>query len=431
MSGMEGLLFIGKLFTMALNKDPKRILFLDNLRWLMVLLVVVLHSAVSYSNLAPWWCVKESNENSVFFDVVLLLLDVFLMPVLFFIAGYFAVSSFQRKGARHFLNRKLKRLGLPLVICIPLIGPSFAYIYHYTRDGFSYYMRFSEYWLRYLKSVGDFQMGVITSIDHFNHSHLWFMSLLLFFFVIFALFASKKKWHQASGLTVSLEQTSDRSILVILAAVGFISTISAFAANLIFSSPTDMDPWVIIANLLQFQPIKVVSYIVYFSMGVYAFHHKWFFPAQIPGHPAIWTLACALLSIGLLLTLKALMLNFSVGILFLYHFIRSFLCVSFLSAFTLWAVRSWNRPSPINEQLALNSYHIYIVHLLIVILLQLLLVGWSDGSVFVKFGIVSTASILISYGISQYAIRPYPRLSLTSIYVLFIILLVNIHPVGS
>lgn len=415
---------------MTQNKDTNRILFLDNLRYLMVLLVVILHSAVSYSNVVPWWCVTELNEASVFFDIVLLFLDVFLMPVLYFIAGYFAISSFQKRGAWLFLKRKFKRLGLPLLIGIPLISPSFSFIYHYTRNGFSNHISFGKYWMNYIKGAGDFQIGIIDSIDHFSHFHLWFMSLLLFFFVIFVLYASKNRWHEAPVPLDSSGNTPEKSILIPLAVVGFISTVSTFIANLIFASPSNPEPWVTIGNILQFQPTKVVSYMLYFGMGIYAFRNKWFINTKIPGHPAVWTISCVLLSFCLLIILKQLMVAFSIGILFLFLSVRSFLCVSFLAAFTLWAVRYWNRPSHFNALLALNSYYIYIIHVLIVIILQLLLAGWSGGSVFIKFGIVSFASILVSYGISQYAIRPYPRLSVIAIYTLFAILLLIITPKG-
>jgi hypothetical protein len=105
--------------------------------------------------------------------------------------------------------------------------------------------------------------------------------------------------------------------------------------------------------------------------------------------------------------------------------------VSFLCVFTLWAARHWNRSSHFDFLLALNSYHIYITHFLIVILLQWLLTGWADGPVLIKFGIISFASIVISYGISHYVIRPHPRLSVIGIYAFFIITLITLHPAGS
>lgn len=414
---------------MTQKSDANRILFLDNLRYLMVLMVVILHSAISYSNIVPWWSVIEPHEDPAFFNILLVLFDVFLMPVLYFIAGYFAISSFQKRGTRLFLKAKFKRLGLPLLIGLPLVGPSFSYMYHYTRNGFSNDIGFGQYWVTYMKSAGDFQIGIIDSIDQINHAHLWFISLLLFFFMLFALFPGKK-WPGSSAPLNPQLTTSDKSLLITLTAVGLLSTLSALIAGAIFASPSNPDPWVTIGNILQFQPDKVVSYMLYFGMGIYAFQKSWFIKAKIPGHPAVWTLLCVLMSLGLLGLLKSVMANFSIGIFIVYLCVRSFLCVSFLVALTSWAVRYWNRPSQFNALLALNSYYIYITHFLIVILLQLLLTGWSDGSVFIKFGIVSLGSILFSYGISQYAIRPYPRWSVVGIGSVFIMMLLCIHPGG-
>ena len=408
------------------TKETHRILFLDNLRYLMVLGVVVLHSATSYSNIVPWWCVKEANQNAIFFDILLLLLDVFLMPVLYFIAGYFATPSFQSKGTRNFLKRKLKRLGLPLLIGIPLIGPSFSYIYHYTRNGFILTSDFSYTWFHYLKGAGDLKISIISSIDQFSHSHLWFMSLLLFFFIIFTLYGSRHKRMTAITPHTNSTTNYDKSIYIIMSGVVILSTLSAFLANLIFATSSNPDPWVTIVNLLQFQPVKVVAYMLFFVMGIVAFRSKWFIDTKIPGHPVAWALASLMLSACYLLLLKQLIVNPSWGTLFFYLLVRFFLCMSFLVIFVMGTVRFWNRPSRFHALLALNSYHIYMVHFLIVILIQLLLVGWSDGPVLMKFGIVTSASILVSYAISHYVIRPYPRVSVIGMYGLLFILLVTI-----
>lgn len=422
---------VSSTLAMTHTSEKSRILFLDNLRYLMVLLVLILHAAISYSNFVPWWCVKEPNAHAAVFDILILILDVFLMPVLFFIAGYFAISSFRKRGTRRFLKRKFKRLGLPLFIGIPLISPSFSYIYHYTRNGFSSHMGFGTYWLNYLKTAGDFSIGTMTSIDQFSQSHLWFMSLLLFFFVVFGLCARKTTLDDGSSAVDLSGSTSPRSILIILVVMGILSAVFAFIGNMLFARPDNPEPWVTVVNLLQFQPDSVGTYVLYFGVGIYASHKKWFISTIIPGHPAIWLISCALLSGCLLLTLNRLMLNFSIGIYLSYLLARSFLCVSFLAAFSLWAAGRWNRPSQFNTLLALNSYHIYITHFLIVVIIQLVLAGWSDGSVFIKFGTVSAVSILASFGISHYALRPYPRVSVIGLYILLFIMLINIGAAGS
>jgi hypothetical protein len=387
----------------------------------MVIGVVVLHSAVSYSSLVPWWCVIEPNEYSAFFDTLLLLLDVFLMPILYFIAGYFATSSYQKKGTRLFLNRKFRRLGIPLIIGIPLVSPIFAYIYHYTRSGYAFGLPFHKYWASYMAGAADFNIGIITSINQFNQCHFWFISLLLFFFLNFALFAHKKKWAP----TPLQQESSANAIFIALAVVGGASAVSSLIAIRIFASPGNPEPWITIGNFLQFQPIRLIPYLLYFGLGVYAFHHKWFIRVQIPGHLALWSLLCAGLGISLLIMLKKLMLNFSINLLILYTFTRSFLCASLFATLASSAFRYWNQPSPFSARLSLNSYHIYIIHFLVVILLQLLLSYWDGVPVSLKFALVSSLSILLSYGLSQHAVRPFPRLSTAIAYLLLLMMLIT------
>lgn len=406
--------------------EKDRILFLDNLRYLMVLLVVVLHAGITYSSFNPWWCVKEANTHAAVFDNLLLFLDSFLMPILFFIAGYFAISSFKNNGTRGFLKRKLKRLGLPLLLVLPLIGPTFTYIFYFTRYGFAVETGFGRHWLNWLKAVVDLRIGVMNSIDQFSHAHLWFMSLLLFFFVAFVFYAAISK--RFKNAIHSSKENSAISILILLVSVGLLSAISTFLSSLIFARPDNPEPWVIIGNLLMFQPDRVVSYMLYFSLGVYGYHHRWFLTTTIPGHHALWIGALGAMAIFYLIAFNQLMKGFSIETLFLFLTLRSFLCVSCLAAFTLWAARYWNRPSKLNARLAVNSYHIYIVHLTIVIILQLILTGWPAGSVFVKFAIVSLAAILASFAIGHYALRPYPRASIAAIYAIFVLLAVSLQP---
>ena len=401
----------------------RRVIFLDNLRYLMVLLVVVLHAAISYGNFVPWWCVKDTG--SVFIDILLLALDSFLMPVLYFIAGYFALPSFQQKGVGRFLQAKLTRLGLPVLIVVPLISPTWAYLYHYTRNGASYPLTFPEYWAAYMKRAGDFHVGVIKSIDHFGQSHLWFMSLLLCFFVGFALVAGRKNHTTTAPKMESRSaDSSGNSILLILLIVGVLSTLSTFAAKLMFAGPSNPQPWISIGPLLLFQPERIIMYLLFFIMGVTAFRQQWFTRSTIPGHAAVWWGSALLFFFSVLAILKPLMGNFSEGKLLVFVFFRTFFCVWLLIAFSKSAAARWNQASRISTRLAQNSYHIYIVHFLIVILLQLALSYWPGGFVPVKFGIVALVSIAVSYGVSHYLIRPYPKRSVAGIYTLFIAVLV-------
>jgi hypothetical protein len=51
----------------------------------------------------------------------------------------------------------------------------------------------------------------------------------------------------------------------------------------------------------------------------------------------------------------------------------------------------------------------YLVHYIFVMTLPLLLSSWTAGAALVKFAIVALATILLSFMISRYALKPYPR----------------------
>jgi glucan biosynthesis protein C len=166
------------------KESTDRVIFLDNIRYLMVLLVVMLHSALAYTNNAPWWTVND--ENSIFIDYLLGVLDVFLMPTLFFIAGYFALPSLQQKGKWLFIRVKLKRLGIPWLLGIFLLVPIINYIHLYSRG---YPTTLMSLWGKFalnFEEVLSLYTGFITSVVKFHQHHFWFISLLLVFFIVFA-----------------------------------------------------------------------------------------------------------------------------------------------------------------------------------------------------------------------------------------------------
>jgi hypothetical protein len=83
-----------------------RLTFLDNLRAFVVVLVVVLHGSMCYMAFAPEWWYVVDPQTSLFFTIVVLLIDVPIMLILFFISGFFALPSLVKRGRDKFLRDK-------------------------------------------------------------------------------------------------------------------------------------------------------------------------------------------------------------------------------------------------------------------------------------------------------------------------------------
>ena len=165
-----------------LNSAPPqgRLIFFDNLRYLFVLFVVVEHSAHAYDGLA-WWAVVDPSP-SLLAGWLAAFSDVFAMPLLFYIAGYFVLPNLQKKGMAGFLKGKLRRLGIPWLVCILFITPIFALIFNYTRNSLTH--SYWALWLEEMNSALQFTVGFINSMSQFAQHYMWFLSLLLLFFFL-------------------------------------------------------------------------------------------------------------------------------------------------------------------------------------------------------------------------------------------------------
>lgn len=398
-----------------------RIYFFDHVRYLMVLLVIVLHSACAYSRYTTWWHVNDTNAE--IFDYILGFLGVFLMPTLFFIAGYFALPSIEPKGTGRFIVAKLKRLGIPCLLGVLLAGPYFKYIR--LRLTFPSIANFWERFTENIKMAMTMNTGLINSPLAFQHHYFWFISLLLIFFLIFALLY-RIRWMFSQKDT----PPSSKSILIVLLIVSLLSSILAFGVHGVLNRAGILgERWIIIASLIQFQTTRIVMYIFCFTTGIYAYSRNWFQQGKVPGHYILWGVLSIILYLCFRKTGTMLMTGLSIPVAALWVLLRHFLVYFFLMTFISFSVKHWNKPNRINNLLSASSYHIYLVHMVLVVTFQSILKRWFWGVtefnlVYLKFIIVVAASILFSFLISKYAIRPYPKRSVAGIIVLAGIMMV-------
>jgi len=93
-----------------------RIAWIDNLRTLIIVLVVSMHACVTYRHVGSWYRMVEP-EPSLPVKFVFILwqghLQAFFMGLLFFLAGAFAHVSLARGGSGTFLRERGRRPGLP------------------------------------------------------------------------------------------------------------------------------------------------------------------------------------------------------------------------------------------------------------------------------------------------------------------------------
>lgn len=407
-----------------MDRENERIFFFDNVRYLLVFLVVIFHMTCSYSHYSTWWAVND--DNSIFFDYIFRFLNVFLMPALFFIAGYFALPSLHRYGTWLFLQKKIIRLGIPWLIGILLLGPIRIYIYEYSRgiEGLNLWRRF----VINVQEAAMFHTGFRNSYDQFNHVHLWFLSLLLFFFFVLALVNHGLSFRDRKlSPDRQVKEPSIKSIFSVLVLVSMVTTILTLIMYLLFIKEAGKEPAVIIATVLQFQPTSVCLYGICFALGIYTFHKNWFSSRKIPGNPLAWLVLTLSLLLAIEMIYASLISRFTPTLGASYVTIKSFLVFSIIMTLMTFGGRCWNSGSKLNRLLAKNSYTIYLIHFVIVLSIQLLMYKWWDVSIYLKFVIGSILALALSFLFSEFLARRYPKSSIMGMVSLFVVLVITLN----
>ena len=159
--------------------------------------------------------------------------------------------------------------------------------------------------------------------------------------------------------------------------------------------------------------IRAPGFSAYFYLGMYAYSKKWFINGTSSGPVMFWVIALLLCLSGHQSVLRELSFMPKINILSALSgqfFIIS--CIGLLSAITF---RWMNKPSLINEKFAANSYMMYIIHFPIVASMQFIMLDWAVP-VLLKFVICVVVSILASFLISNYIIKPFPKWSVCRAY---------------
>ncbi len=382
-----------------------RVAFLDNLRYLMILFVLFYHALGAYASVAPHWVVHDTVSLAA--DVMRELFDVFMMPVLFFVAGFFAPVSLEKKGPWEFFKDKVKRLLIPWALAVLIVLPLALY-----DQPIKHLRPFWRYWLWYLGSFEVRLRSTQVPAGPTTQAVYWFISLLFAFFLLFVV-VHKLTHGKQGGLIPPAKGQSRSGKLVVTQLVIFGLLISAGYFSLLLYFPDSS--WFTLHAFLEFQVTRLVPFAGSFAFGVYAQSRGWFTDGKPLGSVALWGLISCLLAVTYLLVGRPIFTdlggtaNLPAAFLLVFAFLRSFLFLSVLVALVSFGARHWNHSSGLDRQLSATSYDIYLTHFWFVVAIQTALLEWAGGPVPGKVAIVFMAGLGLSYAISRWFLARHSR----------------------
>lgn len=249
-----------------------RTLFIDNLRWSMIVLVISMHAAVTYSPFGSWYYRDRAltdRAGAIVLATYQSFLQAFFMGLLFGVAGYFARASLRRKGAAGFIADRSFRLGLPALLYALAIGPVTQYYaagsWRAGPDG-----SFVQEWWRHIAN------GEVLS----NTGPLWFCVALLLFSIVYAAIGAATgavRGAPAPHTGASQDVPGPLAVLLFMTAMGLLT----FAMRLAVPNGE---------AVLNMQLGDFPGYVLMFAAGIHARKTGW--PARLGGRAgAAWGLA--------------------------------------------------------------------------------------------------------------------------------------------
>lgn len=368
------------------TEKASRLFFIDHLRTVLVILVVLHHLAVVYGEGISFYYVEPPNRDSLTYLVLVvfvLLNQAWFMGAFFLLAGYFTPGSYDRKGLGSFLKDRLSRLGLPLIIFYFVLNPiSATGLFLEPNPRITEPLTWQSYWQLYPDLMG---IGP-----------LWFVTMLLIFSFGYASWRMLTQ-SQAPSLASqsSLPSYLGIGLFILALALGsYLIRIIIPLGQFVLGFPT-----------LAYFP----QYLSFFILGIVASRHNWF--RTLPNSMGLVGFVTALVAFVLLFPLAF----FSNPPLFLgngywqsavYVLWDSIFAVGLCLGLIVLFRHFFNGESKFGTFLSQHSYTVYIIHSPIIVFLAFALRD-VDLENMLKFGLMTFIVIPICFAIA-YIIRKIP-----------------------
>jgi glucan biosynthesis protein C len=333
----------------------RRINYLDNMRAFIIILVVLHHSLLAYAPAASSFWYVADQEKTVVFDALILINDMFMMPAMFFIAGFFVLKSLQH-GIVSFLKKKILRILLPLLCGVfLLISPLISYLGHIAKG--DYALNFIEYY---------FSVFLPKEVEP---HHLWFLPFLFFLFLLYALiFLVRQKLIRKQAKEKAIKKQASPIFFI---SFGFLTTLLYFLATLFINDGY----WFGIGGFFAVQVTRSVFYLSYFFLGIAAYRREWLWGNSIYDKGRIYIFTALILTVLTIVFRANIVVSGNIFFKAINALLHSYVCLTWLLSllFIFHKGQSANRSAP--GFLVTNSYKIYFIQSIPVIIMQLLLAG--------------------------------------------------------
>jgi surface polysaccharide O-acyltransferase-like enzyme len=343
--------------TSALVTDQaKKIFYIDNLKILLTILVILHHTFITYGASGGWYYVQKTTNHAALIPMTVFVSvnQAFFMGFFFFLSAYFAGPSFDKKGPARFVADRLLRLGVPLLFYSLILSPVLSYLVYYFGKGRH---------ITFLQYLGGFNGWIDFGV-------LWFVAALLIFMLLYAGWRLVFKTRPSINLGIPGADI----ILLFAGAVG----IASFLVRTVFPVGWSLKP-------LGFQLGHFTQYITMLILGLIASRNNWLgFLSYRTGKRLALAVVLLLLFFPAFYIIQTKLYmpagGYSGGFQWqplLYALWEQMIGFSIIVALLAFGKKYWNIQTVFTAKLSRYTFAVYIFHPLILISLALALRNWA------------------------------------------------------
>jgi glucans biosynthesis protein C len=370
----------------AKAKADARLAYIDTIRIILTILVIMVHAAVTYGAFGDWtYNDNRTPENeliSILLSLFLFICQSFFMGLFFFFSGYFTPGSYDRKGLARFWKDRLLRLGIPML----------AYTYFLSRIP-NYINAYDNHELR----ISFWQFTANTALRDPDGGPTWFLFALLVFSLGYTLWRiASRTLHLDLAWASRLPAPGTRTLLVL----GLFFSAAMFTVAQFTSVAESIQALNAFNLFVGFFP----TYIVLYAGGMLAYRNDWLarFPRKMLRFWA-WFSAALIVLLPTYLILGGAVDNgldaFVSGPTWQCAGLSLWFgcaAVAFSITLSLWLRE---RVLPHNKLTALagpNTFAVYLIHPLVLVPITYWL-SFIALPGFAKFGLASLLTVVICY----------------------------------
>ena len=373
--------------------NPNRLEFIDNLRWVMIVLVISMHAAVTYSHLGSWYFMEDPQPGllaKLFFAYYQMGLQAFFMGLLFLIAGYFVPGAFDRKGPGKFLGERFVRLGIPSLVYMLVVHP--LIVYWLLRDYYKITASFPAAYLQYLRTFRF--LG--------SSGPMWFTVALFIFCMAYAM--ARRVGPPPPQNAPDAPLPTNAQVVGFILAMG----LCTFLVRIVQPMGT---------NILNMQLCFFSQYVLLFLVGLVARRRNWLLRIAYEFGMRWWRLAFTMGSLIWLAALMAIVATHSEDHIaggFTWQsavicFWESFFCLGFCLGLTVLFREKFNRQGWFSKWMTDNCFAVYLFHTPLLIAVTLGLRGFAAPKP-IKFLVATALGTACTFLASHFVFRRIPLL---------------------